>query len=206
MHVCGTPFEPALRSGAMAAGELADVARSLGAAGVEYRTVYWRDRERDVPAAAARANELGLTCTYASFAMLYDADPQNQDDLVRALDEAATLGSPLLRVFAGPGPVDAAARAAAERAVDAAAERAVVLAVENYVKVPGNTLNEVVAAGEPLNPDVVGVNVDLGNYAKNDHDPLACLITLLPRVVYCHFKDVRDVDGAPQVAGAPPRR
>ena len=190
-YVCGSPFDQELRSGAMAQTDLAPIASRLGAQGVEYRTIYWSDRDRELPIVRQQLQGLGLKCTYATFGTLFDPDPEARAKLLQDIDDAATLGAPMLRVFLGPIPMDAAGEAAARAAIDHAAERGVVLAVENYVRSPGNRLPDMVAAMELLGSAVVGTNLDIGNYVKNGQDPLEAARQLSAWTVYCHLKDVR---------------
>ncbi|GAA1861312.1 sugar phosphate isomerase/epimerase family protein [Asanoa iriomotensis] len=193
VYVCGTPYEKALRSGEMSVLDLGPIAAKVGAAGVEYRTVYWQDVETELPAVVDQAAALGLCVTYASFATLYGGDEDTEAGLLRDIAHARALGSPLLRVFRGAGDDDTVARA-----VLAAAEAAgVTLALENFVKAPGNRLAEVIGTVRALDSPALGVNVDVGNYVKNGQDPVAAAAALAPWTVYCHFKDVRMGDDGP---------
>lgn len=198
VYVCGTPYEKPLRSGEMSVLDLGPIAVKVGAQGVEYRTVYWQDVDSELPAVVDQLAELGLRVTYASFATLYGGDADTKAGLLRDIDHARALGSPLLRVFRGAGDDETIARE-----VLAAAEAAgVKLALENFVTAPGNRLTDVVATVEALDSPALGVNVDVGNYVKNGQDPVTAVAALAPWTIYSHFKDVREgADG--QIATYP---
>ena len=85
----------------MAVTELAPVAARLGLDGVEYREVYWRDKATELPAVREQVARLGLRLTYCTFTPLFNADPAARQQLLADIDDAAALGSPLLRVFLG---------------------------------------------------------------------------------------------------------
>jgi len=192
--LCGTPFESAMKAGALGALDLAPIGARLGVNGIEYRPAYWRDPAEEVPAAAVQVDELGLRRLYATFAELTADDP---DELLRDIDVAWRLGASLLRVFPGAGPVDSPAVA---RVLDHARQADVVLALENLVRPPGSTLAELQAVLDAVDDPVLGTNVDIGNYVKNGQDPIAAIAALAPRIVYCHFKDVADGPDGAQVA------
>jgi len=193
IYVCGTPYEKRLRAGEMSVLDLAPIAAKVGAQGVEYRTVYWRDVDTELPAVVQQLADLGLKATYASFATLYGAGTEEREGLLRDIQHARMLGSPLLRVFRGGGGDDTGAR----EALAAARAAGVRLALENFVKSPGNRLADVLGTVEELDSPALGVNVDVGNYVKNGQDPVTAIAVLAPWTVYCHFKDVREGTDGP---------
>jgi sugar phosphate isomerase/epimerase len=192
--VSAAQFEEQLAKGNMSAVDIVERAHRLGAAGVEFRPECFPAPAGDSSAAAAKAaiGERGMSLAYAGRSQLYATSPEGAASLLADLKMASLLGSELLRVFVGPGLGTQVGSSHAGSAVTAARERGVRLAVENYVRIPGNTVAEVWSAVEPLDPEVVGVNVDIGNYKKNGQDPLEALNQLASRVFYCHFKDIAD--------------
>src|SRR5512133_1645179 len=104
--ICGVQFDAELKSGSMSPLELAPIAKKLGAQGIEYREVYWKDKERELPAVRQQLDSLGLRRTYATFTTLFNRDPDKQAQLMRDLDDAHALGAPMMRVFRGERPGD----------------------------------------------------------------------------------------------------
>ena len=193
--ICGVQFDEQLRSGAMSVLELAPIAARLGAQGVEYRTVYWKDKASELPRVRQQLQQMGLKGTYATFTTLYNREPEKQRQLMLDLEDAHALGSPHLRVFRGErpgdGPEDAGMRDATMAVIDRAAAYGMRLALENFARTPGNQMSEVKEAVERLNSPVLGVNLDTSNYVINHQDPVEAVRLLGPWVMYCHLKDAR---------------
>jgi sugar phosphate isomerase/epimerase len=192
-------YDAPLRAGRVPLVEVLRVARRLGVAGVELRDVYWHDRATELPQCRALAAELDLTLTYATFATIFGAAPDGPPAVRQAIDDAAMLGAPLLRVFPGPAPLDPddPAWTAARALLEHASAHGVVLALENYARVPGNRLAEVKWVLDQLPSRALGTNVDIGNYAANGQDVPTAIRTLGPRVVSAHLKHQRQTaDGA----------
>src|SRR5437773_2738884 len=88
----------------MTQAEVSTIARDLGADGVGHRADYWQAKEREAAAARDLGRQLGLVVTYATAATLFGPDGDEQQRRRQHVDDAATLGSPLLRVFQGQAP------------------------------------------------------------------------------------------------------
>lgn len=191
-------YEAELRSGAVSFVEVLRAAKRLGLDGVEFRDVYWKDQERDVAAVRAAAGELGLVATYATFVTLFDATA-NREQLRQAVDTAAALGSPLLRIFPGETPAagDRTAWDAATAAISYAAERGVTIALENFMKAPGCTLAEITNVLDRIPSSALGTNLDIGNYALNGQDVPAAISRLGAKIVSSHLKDSADTPNGP---------
>src|SRR5512138_574338 len=97
--ICGVQFDTELRSGSMSQAELAPIAKRLGAQGVEYREIYWKDKTRELPAVREQLDSIGLKRTYATFTTLFNRDPEKQKQLMKDLEDAHALGAPMMRVF-----------------------------------------------------------------------------------------------------------
>jgi sugar phosphate isomerase/epimerase len=194
--ICGVQFDQELKSGAMTVLDLAPIAKRQGAAGVEYREIWWRDKSREIPAIRDQLSELGLKGTYATFTTLFNRDPAKQRQLLEDLEDARALGSPLMRVFRGewPGeaPEDAAMREAAQEAIDRAASYNMVLALENFIGPGGTRMEEVKETIESFGSPALRANLDTSNYAINNQDPLRAIEMLQDWIVYCHLKDARE--------------
>lgn len=193
--ICGVQFDPRLKSGEMTVLDLAPVAKRLGAVGVEYREIWWRDKAREIPAIREQLQQLGLKGTYATYTTLFNRDPEKQRQLLQDLDDAHALGSPLMRVFRGERPADDEAdsqmRRAAQEAVERAADYGMTLALENFVGPVGTRMEEVKETIESFNSPALRVNLDTSNYAINNQDPLRAIDLLRDWIVYCHLKDAR---------------
>src|SRR5512146_3120671 len=127
--------------------ELAPIARKLGAQGVEYREVYWKDKEKELPAVREQLATLGLKGTYATFTTLFNRDPAKQKQLMTDLEDAHALGAPMMRVFRGERPGDGQEDAHMLEAALATAARAASygmrLALENFVGPGGTQMTEI---------------------------------------------------------------
>jgi sugar phosphate isomerase/epimerase len=182
-------YQEGIAAGTTSITDLFDTAHRLGAAGVELRPQFWADKERELPAARDRAAHHGLLVTYATMGRLFDTDPAS---LRQDIDDAAALGSPLLRIFPGPVPADdndaewERGRAIARYAD----ERGITLALENFVGTPGGTLAEI-EKGLKRIPALM-TNIDIGNYPRHHQDVPAAIRAIGDRAVSAHLKDADD--------------
>ncbi len=191
-------FQEVFDAGKATVAEMLTAAKRHGADGFEIRPEFWRDKERELPAAREQAARDGLLLTYATHNRFPLFDPASAPTLRQDIDDARALGSPYLRIF--PGAVPAADdRAGWERGreiAEYAAARGVTIALENYARTPGGTLDEVrrTLAGIPA----LRTNVDIGNYTNHGEDVPAAIRALGARIVSAHLKD----QGAPSGQGA----
>jgi len=186
-------YDAELRTGGLSSVDVIQTAKKLGVDGVELRDVYWKRKERELPEARSALVELGLIGTYATFVTLFDLSAKaNADEVRSAVDDAAALGSPIVRIFPGkiPQPEDVAAWHAAGRAIEYASKRGVIIALENFAQTPGCRLEEVNSVLERIRSSALGTNLDIGNYASNGEDVVAAVRTLGSRIVSSHLKDV----------------
>lgn len=199
---CLVQFAGLLESGALSLAAVPAIARRLGVSGVEYREVYWKDKDAELPDARARMRTEGLLPTYATFTPLLSADPIERERLLGDIRDAHALGSPLLRVFRGHWPFggdEAVMWRAGRDAVALADSLGVQLAMENFVRSPGNRRHEIEAGLHALDRPSVGVNLDTANYVVNGEDVIGNTRALLPRIIYAHLKDTRTTDAGIQV-------
>src|SRR5712692_9687109 len=138
-------YDSELRAKSVSQVDAIAIAQRLGADGAELRAAYWHDKERELPAARRRKDELGMIVTYATDLPLFASDPGGSLSLRQALDDAVALGSPLVRVFPGVTPGDDYRLAwdMARELVKDAAARGIVVAVENFGRPPGCRLAEI---------------------------------------------------------------
>lgn len=194
-------FDAALKSGAMAVAELAPIAARLGVDGVEYRDVYWRDKAREALAARDQVERLGLRATYCTFTPLFSANPAARQQLLTDIDDAATLGSPLLRVFIGVRDLPASPEQGAEvwagarAAVERAGAHGLRLALENHINVLGPRWEQIRDVLLALDLPVMGTNIDTSNYIQNGEPLMTAIAELTPWIIYSHLKDLRTIDG-----------
>ena len=188
-------FEDELRSGMRTVLDAAPLAAKLGVQGVEYRDVYWKDKARELPAVRDQVARLKLTATYTSVTPLYNSEPAMQQQLLQDIEDAKTLGSPLLRVTLGEEPRDGrdaeAIRMAARGAVERASKRRIRMSLENNSKAPGHTLAEIKGAVEEFNCPYLVINIDFANFITTGQDAVAAIKALTPRINYTHAKDAR---------------
>ncbi len=200
--ICGVQFDAELKSGSMSVLELAPTARRLGAQGVEYREVYWKEKERELPAVREQLETLGLRCTYATFTTLFNRDPARQRQLMTDLDDAHALGAPMMRVFRGERPGDGREDAGMVEAALATATRAASygmrLALENFVGPGGTQMTEIKETIERLANAAIGANIDTSNYVVNKQSPMDAIKLLAPYIIYTHLKDVHQTPEGPK--------
>jgi sugar phosphate isomerase/epimerase len=182
-------YQEQIAAGTTHSTDLFDTAHRLGAAGVELRPQFWADKGRELPAARDRAAHHGLLVTYATMGRLFDSDPAS---LRQDIDDAAALGSPLLRVFPGPVPADDddAGWERGRSIARYADERGITLALENFVGTPGGTLAEIERTLARI-PEMM-TNIDIGNYPRHDQDVPAAIRAVGNRAVSVHLKDADD--------------
>ena len=198
-------FEDELKSGERTVWEVIDIARRVGADGIELRRETWPHIDAELPLAASRIADAGLLVTYATQATLFDSSAQGQRQLRQDIDAAATLGAPLVRFFPGPTPPadDAPAWAHARTVVDYAAERGIIIALENYARTPGGTLAEIQGALARLQSPTLRTNLDIGNYTNHGQDVVAAIDSLADQIIAAHLKDkTADPAAPPTVLGA----
>ena len=190
--ISAVQIDAELRSGARTVLDLAPLAQKHGARGAEYRDYYWKDKQKELPAVREQLLRLGLLAAYTTNTTLYSTDPALQAQLLRDIEDARALGSPLLRVNLGPRPAAdraAAVREAARGAIEHAARCGIRLALENNARPPGEQLSEIQDALEAFSSPALGTNIDFANYVTCNQDPIAAIKVLAPRIIYVHAKD-----------------
>ena len=188
-------YDAELRTGQIQPAEVLGLARRLGVDGVELRDVYWSDKAAEILTCRALSVELGLTLTYATFARIFDVEPNGRESVRQAIVDGAALGARIVRIFPGPVPDDSKKSEwdQSEALVRFAAEQGVTLALENFARSPGGTLEEVASTLDRFRQSSIGANVDIGNYAQNGQDVPTAIERLNDRVAYAHLKHMRKV-------------
>ncbi len=184
-------YEDELQAGTRATRDVIAAAARLGAAGIEIRPEFWRDKARELPEARDLIAAHGLLVTNATRNTLFNAAPDGAAALREDIDDTRALGAPQLRVFPGPLPADddAAGWAAGQALVDYAAAQGIVLALENYAWTPGGRLAEIAAVLDHIAGPALATNIDIGNYTRHGDDVPTAIRTLAARAVSAHLKD-----------------
>ena len=195
IFVSAVQFDEQLRSGRRTVLDVAPVAVAVGARGVEYRDVYWRDKALELPAVKRQLAELRLKASYTTVTPLYHPEPDKQQQLLRDIQDARDLGAVLLRVNLGrrpgPGPADAKTHYAGRMAVERAAALRVHLTLENNSTEPGHLLSDVKETLGTFSCRFFGTNIDFANYVTTGQDPLEAVQGLARWMNYVHAKDAR---------------
>jgi sugar phosphate isomerase/epimerase len=182
-------FQEGFDAGTVSIAEMLTAAKRHGADGFEIRPEFWREKERELPAAREQAARDGLLLTYATHNSFPLFDPAATPVLRQDIDDARTLGSPFLRIFPGAVPADndTAGWERGQALADYASARGITIALENYARTPGGTLAEVqrTLVGIPS----LRTNVDIGNYTNHGEDVPGAIRTLGDRIVSTHLKD-----------------
>ena len=195
IFVSAVQFDEQLKSGSRTVLDLAPVAAAVGARGVEYRDVYWKDKATELPAVKRRLAELKLKAAYTTMTPLYNWEPAQQQQLLRDVEDARDLGAVLLRINLGrrpgPGPADAKTHYAGRMAVERAAALRVHLTLENNSTEPGHLLSDVKETLDTFSCRFFGTNIDFANYVATGQDPLEAIRGLARWINYVHAKDAR---------------
>jgi len=179
-------------------------------AGVELLDYFWSDRQREMPAAKRRAEELGLAISaYAIGNNCVQPDAQERRKVEAALREgvetALALGTTRVRVFSGEAHPDVTPEQGLAYIVEVlaagaryAAERGVTLVLENHGLFAGRG-EQVRAIIEQVASPGLRANLDTGNFLLVGQSPSDAVRQLAPLVAYVHLKDFRPV--GPDFAG-----
>lgn len=184
-------FEDALKRGERTVWEVIDIARQVGADGVELRQETWPELDREREAVARYMADAKLLVTYATHTTLFDRSVQGQQQLCQDIETAAALEAELVRFFPGliPEVDDDPAWMVAKEIVDYAAERGITIALENYARTPGGTLAEIQNVLTRLESPALCTNLDIGNYPNHGQDVVAAIDSLADKIIASHVKD-----------------
>jgi sugar phosphate isomerase/epimerase len=198
IFVSAVQFDEQLKSGSRTVLDLAPAAAALGARGVEYRDVYWKNKAMELPAVKRQLAELKLKAAYTTMTPLYHSEPAKQQQLLRDVEDARDLGAVLLRINLGrrpgPGPADAKTHYAGRKAVERAAALRVHLTLENNSTGPGHLLSDVKETLDTFSCRFFGTNIDFVNYVTTGQDPLEAIRGLARWINYVHAKDARKTE------------
>lgn len=179
-------YQQGITAGAIGIVDLFDTAHRLGADGVELRPSLWKEKAGELAAARERAAQHGLLVTYATMGTLFGTDAAS---LRQDIDDARALGSPILRVFPGQLPADSdnAGWEVGREIAQYATTQGITLALENFVGMPGGTLEEIERGLDYI--PALATNIDIGNYPHHGQDVPAAIHAVGDRAVSVHLKD-----------------
>ncbi|MCL6444156.1 MAG: sugar phosphate isomerase/epimerase, partial [Alicyclobacillus sp.] len=175
-------------------------AATTGAEGVELLSVFWRDRDREIPQIQAALSETGLkvACFSAcnNVALTDEAKWREQvKDITDSVDAAVTFGAKVVRVFSGDKEGDATFEAARANIIAGlkegaayAASKGVTLCLENHGLFAGKA-DQVLDIIHAVGSDALRSTFDTGNFLLVDESPMDAIGKLKPFVGHVHFKD-----------------
>ena len=190
-------YREALTSGTLTLEEFVDRCAGLGLDGVELTSYYFPRTDREYlnqlkRHCFRRGQHILATAVGSTLTLEDEGKRREQLGMIRDwIEHSVILGSPCLRVFAGPVPPGDSEEQAFRRAlealqecVEAGARAGVSIALENHGGVTA-TARQVQRFLEAINSPWFGVNLDLGNFAD---DPYREFEELAPRTITTHAK------------------
>jgi sugar phosphate isomerase/epimerase len=168
------------------------LAKEAGADGVEVRGELLVDAAAELPAIAAAAKELSLRVVYSSPEGLWNAEGKlDRDALERALQAAATVGAPRVKMsIGGFGPGSFGTLAVLKERLQASD---IELVIENDQTDTAGTLpamQDFFAAAERADL-FLGMTFDMGNWHWTGECALQAAQACAPQVRYVHCKGVQ---------------
>ncbi|MEC0207507.1 sugar phosphate isomerase/epimerase [Paenibacillus ehimensis] len=180
------------------------VANETKAAGIEVLTRYWKPEELESFRTALDRHQLEVAAIGASNNFSF-GDPAQRAEQVReitgAVDLALTLGTRIVRVFAGDVPPDGRSYDEVKgwiveglrEAAAYAAEKDILLCLENHGVFAGKA-DQVLGILQEVNSPFLRSTFDTGNFLLVNENPGEALETLHAQVAHVHFKDFVRVD------------
>ncbi|CAM2843951.1 sugar phosphate isomerase/epimerase family protein [Paenibacillus sediminis] len=183
-----------------------DFAAATKAAGVELLSIFWRDKEKELPLVVEALKRHGLEvvcfCACNNF-VLPTAEEREQQlkEITDSIDTAVHLGTRIVRVFSGDQPHDGSISyetgmqyvleglsAAAKYAED----NNVVLCLENHGLFAGRSdqVNDIIAA---IHSPALRSTFDTGNFLLVGQSPNDAIHELIDNVAHVHVKDLIQV-------------
>ncbi len=170
--------------------------------GVELLDFFWKDLDNELPQAQAALKETGLpVACYAVGNNFATSDQSKREEslqtVLKGIDMAQTLGSKVVRVFAGDladgMTIDDARGWIIEGLQQGAAyaeEKGIILALENHGKLAGRS-DQVKGIIADVGSLALKSTIDTGNFLLVDQDPSEAVTELAPHASHIHFKDFR---------------
>ncbi|WP_309119603.1 sugar phosphate isomerase/epimerase family protein [Paenibacillus sp.] len=179
-----------------------EFAAATKAEGVELLSIFWKDRETELPLAKERLAALGLrTACYAACNNFVSADAAEREaqlkEVTDAVDAAAYLGAFVVRVFSGDLPRDDSLGFeqgleyvidGLRRAARYAESKGIVLCLENHGLFAGKS-GQVRRILREVGSPALKSAFDTGNFLLVDQQPTEALEELIAEVKHVHVKD-----------------
>jgi L-ribulose-5-phosphate 3-epimerase len=204
LSCAGYTFNTYFREKGLTLDRYIDVCAEMGLDGVELTqyyfpetsTAYLNARKRQL---LLRGLELAGTAIGGSFCLATEEERRKHTEFTKEwLEISARLGSPCLRVFAGPAPKGHTEKeafgwvvAGVNECVPVAEKLGVMIGVENHGGLTG-TAEGLVAILKAVASDWVGALLDFGNYHA---DPYREFEVTAPHAVMTHVKPTSDFAG-----------
>lgn len=182
-------------------------ARELGVETVELLTFFWERGGLTVRETEKGLSRHGLKAGCVSASNDFATEDTSRwhkglEDIAWAIEAAAALGAPVVRIFAGDlheGVTFASAQnriiEGLKQAAELAEKRKIALGIENHGRLAGRT-EQVKALIAAVGSSWVGSTFDMGNFILVGEDPLGAYAQLAPHVVHVHAKDFAPFDAA----------
>jgi sugar phosphate isomerase/epimerase len=198
---CAYSYRKELQGGEMTLPEFVETARAIGLDAVELTSYYFPDTEPATLHDLKRhVFQQGLAVSGTAVGGAFtEPDPKKLEAHIAMvkewIDHSVVLGSPCMRVFAGPVPQGETEEKAVARAVEGmkecakyGAERGVLLAVEDHGGITA-TAEQVLKLVELVGSDWFGLNLDCGNFRA---DPYREIEVCAPHALTTHVKVTTD--------------
>ncbi|CAM3220400.1 sugar phosphate isomerase/epimerase family protein [Paenibacillus lupini] len=185
-----------------------EYAATTKAQGVELLSVFWRDRDQELPQILAAAERLGLEiacfCACNNFAVEGTMERAKQlKEVTDAIDSAVALGTRIVRVFSGDLPYDGSMDVATGmkyvkeglRASAAYAKtKGVILCLENHGVFAGRS-DQVMSVITEIGSPHLRSTFDCGNFLLVDQPPNEAVHELIDVIGHVHVKDFKYIEG-----------
>ena len=208
LSLCGYSLRDYLsdgkKPGKMTYDDFLELAAAWGLDAVELTSYYFPSEDKEyLHALKAKAFKLGLDISGAATNnnFCYPAGANLDESLAHTrkwIDNAAELGAPVLRVFAGNKVRDIEDVAAVDNVIagmktasDYAAERGVFLALENHGYLT-DSADSILHIVQSVNNPWFGINLDTGHFKDA---PYESMIKVLPHTVTLHAKTMITENG-----------
>jgi sugar phosphate isomerase/epimerase len=174
---------------------------SIGSPGVDLG-YFWKDEATEIPQAMewlkASNVQLGAYISRGDFTKQDAAErAQEVETLKKAVDAAAMMNAPALRVFAGNGWKGATFADVGDWVIEGhkqvaayAEEKGVIVGLENHGRLCG-TIEAIRTIVDGVGSDNFGVTFDTGNWVGAGEDPVEAAREFAKDTVYVHIKDLK---------------
>lgn len=166
---------------------------------------FWKDEATEIPQAGQwlkdNGLQLGAYISRGDFTK-QDADERAQEVVIlkKAVDAAAQMKAPALRVFAGNGWPGAKFEDVRDWVIEGhkqvaahAEEKGVIVGLENHGRLCG-AIEAIRTIVEGVGSKNFGVTFDMGNWVGAGEDPLEAAREFARDTVYVHVKDAKKTD------------